>query len=926
MRFLRYFLLSFCIYGVVFQCSAQLKPTQERELTQTLLQFLKDQRINYTPVALVLNDTLKKAAKSQSEYMAKIGRLTHDQPNKQLLTAIDRVWKNGGEIFEKVEEVVLESAPISLPLTDEKVADLSKFYCNYLLQNKDLLGPFLIPAYQFIGISIKQHTVSKKFYIALVLGKKGYIQETPLIENDNKILAKAFLEHINELRKSLNLNELNYDKDLNAASQLQTGYLLKIHKLTHEQPQQELKYPTNRVSKVGGKGFELVGENILKTQRITGVLTEETLKNFAKLMFEQWKNSPPHYKNMIDPNYTLLGFDAQVDIKENVFYATTVFGKKGIQISNQLSPNAFGLIKGNKICDTLHSKYMNVIRGMGDNVRFEKDHVMLYFHDRRVFETIFKNEDDGIAVDLIHPNQFTCGRENQLDVSPLYDGILLEPQYKTNLMANNVAKSPYRVITTIGKHPDLEKFSDYSTGSFLIYKGQACIYSFPVHIPAHDYDLKPLTPKRKDNTSVTLVEEGIVETEIIKYDFKTNITQPFAITPVKKPIGRFVSATIKSYSSVEGDSVSNTNLHTERAKWIESHLTKTLAVPRELIQTDARENWDLMRFQLVYLKRDSWSKLKTDSIRKIILQRPAAIPWDSLFLKQRQATATINYFGKYALKTKTESKAYFSLRTAVIQKNAALANKALYVLFDENKSVMPELFEDYIVDYLMAEPSCIVNYSALLTQHYKEDYMTCVRYLYHWLDQAKNLGEDEKSNLIQLYCLLGNDFLNDWDISKSHLSHVVHPEKMQVYVPKSPAEDLMLNIQMTFLQYFGQINDSRNIDKCFNFILNYFSKHNLTPEDDVKLGLFYNNWTAYELTTRHLWKKFKQKEINEDGLFLLVNTMVVSSERMSDAEKKGIHNQAIQLNKKRWCEFINDNFQLKRNPEIKEVYCRTCLK
>lgn len=906
-----------------FTSYSQLKPASELQLQQLFFDQINTLRSSNGVPCLKFNDTLKKAAKNQSEFNAKSDVLSHVQKNKLTANPADRVLKFGGDNFIQIEEIVLVSVPTSA-FTPESIKSTIVGFMDAMNEKAKETSILRDAELQTIGIGFKQHAPSKKVYCTLLLAKKGYEHQTQLSEAEDNLMRDEVMRLINELRISLKLNPLSFQPKLQKAAQNHTDYLIQTKTLSHDQKNPFTKTPSDRVKNAGGTTFELVGENILKSKRIPKPFDETELKLHAKALFEQWKNSPPHYQNMINPSYTLADFSFKVQTTEGVFYGTTVFGKEGIQVKNQLSKDVFGLVPGTKICDTLHSRYMNVIRGMGDNTVFEDNNVILYFHDRSLFEKIFKHENDGIAVDLIHPNQFACGAENQLDFSPLYDGILLQPIFRDELFKNNEANSPYRVITKIGSHPGATNLEDYSTASFLIYKGQTCIYSYPVKIPARDYALKPLTPKREDPSNISLVDEGIVETEIIHYNFKTNITQPFTISKFSKPVGKFVSATIKSYSSVEGDSASNHQLHTNRANWIEDHLKKTLAIPENLIRTDAKENWELMRFQLNYFKMDELAKQSNDSLRKFIPVRPATVNWDSLFLMQRLATATISYFGKYSLKAKTETKAFFSLRTAVISKNADLANKALYALYDEKKSSRPELFEDYILDYFINEPKCIVNYTALLTRYYLESPYECVRYIAHWVENSSQLTEEAKSNLIQLYAILADHFLNSWDVSAKHLSHVINPEKVSIILPKNPAEDLMLNAQMAFIQYYGQINDRKHIESCFGYINSYFSKHSLTPEDDVNLGLFYNNWTAYDLTVQHLVGKYRKKNINEDGLFLLANTMEVAREWVKAPEREAIHTLAIEKNKKRWCEFIDDNFQLKRDAGIKGLYCKKC--
>ena len=90
---------------------------------------------------------------------------------------------------------------------------------------------------------------------------------------------------------------------------------------------------------------------------------------------------------------------------------------------------------------------------MGNNISIEGDKIIYYYHNIHYFKKIFSKDNDGIVVDLIQPEQFNCDKPNQLDMSPIHDGILLKPVYKEELLKNNSAESDYRIITEIGTLP-----------------------------------------------------------------------------------------------------------------------------------------------------------------------------------------------------------------------------------------------------------------------------------------------------------------------------------------------------------------------------------------------------------------------------------------------------------------------------------------
>ena len=105
---------------------------------------------------------------------------------------------------------------------------------------------------------------------------------------------------INKHRKSLKLKELTKDTLLQKAAEDHSMYLKKLGFLSHEQKDLIKKNPSDRVFFYGGKKFSGIGENILFTSIKVDDYNDKELDKLAQTIFNQWKNSPPHYKNIIN--------------------------------------------------------------------------------------------------------------------------------------------------------------------------------------------------------------------------------------------------------------------------------------------------------------------------------------------------------------------------------------------------------------------------------------------------------------------------------------------------------------------------------------------------------------------------------------------------------------------------------------------------
>lgn len=761
------------------------------------------------------------------------------------------------------------------------------------------------------------------FYILLSL-LLCFSAHAQLTDSNQALLRSELGMKINELRGSKGLRPLAFNDTIRNAAVFHSNYMAKNDVLTHDEKEEAYATPAKRVREHGGKDFEITGENVLYSTPQRFPMGKNEVSLLAEEMFQSWKNSPGHYANMVEPEYVYGDFGFQVQAAKRTVYATQVFGKKGVTIPCQLSSDAFGLTEAPYNCDDSFEQFFNLIVNIGNALRIEGNVVRLYYYDISDFDEIFPNADDGIAIDLISREQVLCGTPNRLDFSPIYDGILLKPVFRRELMRNNTAKSDYRLITIVGRIPENQRGKDFSTSLVLMKNGKKCKYIVPGHIPSKPYKLRPVEPIIKDPGNMLLPTEGIIRSQQIEYEFKTNVTDPVRYPAIQTYEAPIHSIEISTYSSVEGDSAKNESLHNNRARSIRTHIQKQTGSSDTLFQTKAFENWDLMRFQLHCFHREQMAALSHDSL-KTLIGKDQSLPWDSLLYIQRKSTATIHYSGKFADAFGLAGIEEMTLRTAVLQNNPALANKALYMMNETHRLHPVMMFEKSIFEFFKQSPETVTNYAAILSRVYEWNIQLTTVFLFHWIARKNELDADAKFNLLHLYTLVGTRLLDEWDVDAERLANVVHPDKVNVLSTADQiSNELMLNLHLTYIEYYGQVNDGARISRSFDYIADYFQKRSLRPEDDVDLALFFNRWSSYDRTLSHLHPKFLKKTLNEEGLFTLVQTMNFYREEDFSEQLQALHEAAIAMNRERWCEWLYEDFQILRDIRIKRMYCETC--
>ncbi len=748
-----------------------------------------------------------------------------------------------------------------------------------------------------------------------------HFSNAQLNNSDTDKLSKLLTKKVNELRANLDKVPLKNNEDLAKAAKLHSIYTAKKGKLNHTQTGTNFPKPKDRVANYN-KTFDIVGENILYSKPVRLPLSGSAINKLALEMFRSWKNSPGHYANMIFDDFTYSGFGFEYSPKSKRIFATHIFGKKGYVVPKQLSGNAFSIKEADKSCVELVGNKSNVIVNMGNSITIEDDEIFIKHHSLKTIKETIDKPSDGLAIDLVERDQLSCFKDNTLDISPIYEGVMLKPVFHNQLFSKNLSKNKKRLIASLGKVPEHLKGKSVSPNIILIKEGKKCGYAAPSYIPSRKYDLKFVDPIVFE-PEIQLKTEGVMGVNMVEFNFDADKTNPTSIPTIPFQVEKLHSVDIKSYTSVDGNEEYNDKLHKARAIYIEKFVRQNVNNENLPIHVYAKENWDLCYYQLEITGLDEiLSNDKTEIRNHIKKERNGN--WKRFLEQQRQSKAIFYQYGDW-LESSTLHLNY-NLVDALLTSNYDLANKALAKMYKNDNSNL-FLYEEFIVDYLFDKEELVQNVAALLLKNIDYyDLDNVVYFVRNWLSKPETLSKSAQKNLLNLYNMTSRKLLRHWDSSLDDFSKVLHPKKVEPlfnnYKSKDQVNPIFLNFHMTSIDYYGQINYNKKIEESFDFITDYFRKKALTIEDDIALSLFFNRWSSYHLTTELLGRRFKNKTLNEDASFILAKTYVANNEDMSSLI--GIHKKALKFNKQRWCEWIDRDFQNLQNESVKNLYCKTC--
>lgn len=169
---------------------------------------------------------------------------------------------------------------------------------------------------------------------------------------DLSTVARLIIEKTNRFRQQENRPSLTVNVDLVKAADYFAHYMAKTNKFGHTADGNQ---PADRVKKYG-YDYCIVAENVAYEFSSAGFADQD----LAEKLFEGWKHSPEHRKNMLDPDVSEIGVAVARSEETQYFYAVQDFGRPKsraitFQITNDADETVHYEIAGRQF--TLPSQY-----------------------------------------------------------------------------------------------------------------------------------------------------------------------------------------------------------------------------------------------------------------------------------------------------------------------------------------------------------------------------------------------------------------------------------------------------------------------------------------------------------------------------------------------------------------------------------------
>ncbi|MFL5729755.1 MAG: M13-type metalloendopeptidase [Cytophagaceae bacterium] len=292
--------------------------------------------------------------------------------------------------------------------------------------------------------------------------------------------------------------------------------------------------------------------------------------------------------------------------------------------------NLYGIRNPGKEIDKFCSsctKFMETLPkevGYGLSVDPNND-VYFVFTDVDYFNKLFASPTDGLAVDIILRDQYSCKGPTKTSGSWLYRGYLPKPVYQAELKANKTVTKEGYVYVKLFKLPKQFLNKEIELNLILLKNKYFCWYNTFYNLESGHWGLLDMGMYMD-----TLSEQSLKEKSNV-LGKRLNFEVPFAKDKAEyaakdiKPLYDSLKLTnfdiksisIRAYSSVEGTTERNLQLQQKRAESIVKALQTLQSVQLDSIKTEiiVSENWVEFYEDIIDGKFSDMSGLSKDEIK-----------------------------------------------------------------------------------------------------------------------------------------------------------------------------------------------------------------------------------------------------------------------------------------------------------------------
>jgi hypothetical protein len=576
-------------------------------------------------------------------------------------------------------------------------------------------------------------------------------------------------------------------------------------------------------------------------------------------------------------------------------------------------------------------------------MRDESNSLYFYLTNPAWFDKFFQKSGDGVTVDIVSRKQYSCYRSSS---RPTWSGkgTLLKPVYLKDLKKNQFLNADNHLVVKIGEVPENLRNTDLEFNIVFLTDKYFCHTFTAINIPQFKWDLldmgmymDTITYKEdlisRDSSTTYHIHSKrlkfVVPFEKNKSDFS-----PADVKPIYDSLNMtdyYISRIdIRAYSSVEGSEEKNTELQTKRS---ESLIKALQSYQKESIKTriETSENWVEFLNDITGTPYQYLSTLSKQEVKKKLEDKMLAQALESYLSTHRKGVLIFEMERKNELKKMSAPALKSLFDKSIADKNLKRASEIQEAIFDKIKDHdAPDNFLDQL------EIPRQSAFGPLLNNQYAFSMLMDQKDIYEGLLAFEDLRdlfpEDGKIryNIVTLKFrawLEGrSDIVNPAEFKKEI-------ENLRKYkIPALLITRMLINYNIIHSEQAMAEHNYVQKDNDLKYIYNNYSKVATRPADILSLSQYFVAYTKYDWALKILDPYVKAIDGDEDLIFYYVTLSLLQPNITSKPDYRKIMLNAINMNRKRFCQMFDANgqggvsFQLLEDDFLRKGYCENCVK
>ena len=605
-----------------------------------------------------------------------------------------------------------------------------------------------------------------------------------------------------------------------------------------------------------------------------------------------------------------------------------------------ISQENYKYVPNNPKCIKCIQVFKNKPKEVHFSVKLDSKDNYLYFevNDKNWFNNLFKTAGDGIAIDIVSKDRYSCLLDN-VDKTQIR-GEVTSPMFAATLKKTIRPNGKNLFRVRIAKLPEHLLGKELEYNILFLGNRELCRYYNIYDLKSYPWDLldmgmylDSLTYKTKLGTSIK--EDGYtlkyktlkftIPFEKNKFNYSNEDIKPM-YDSLRLTDFNIKKIKIRAYSSVEGNLKRNIELQEKRAESIVKAL-QSFQEPTIVTETNSSENWVEFFNDISKTKYASFKDLNKSEIKSKLIGSVSS-ELEKYLKNHRKAIIELELQkkDKYKKMTPDELLKLFNqaIKEVKLDEVVELQNSIFEKLKD--KSISPDFLNKMNIPKQIKFAK-ILNKNAAIKYLVNESYLLIAYEELKRIEKLLPKDGEIKYNLVAMKFKLWK--YKAKPVDENNFNREILNLK-NYGISKKLIDRMLINFHIVRSQLLMRKRDYVNKDVSVNFIYRNYKNISLTDFDCLSLGQFLTYYSNNNYAIELLKDRVTKIDVDEDLLFYYLNLTLVKKELTQTDEYRAMMLNAISKNKKRFCKLFNSvekggvTFQLLEDAFLRFTYCENC--